>query len=406
MNIVICGAGNAAQTLIPLLASDPQHRVTVYAPLTGEADRLNTAMPDAGLEVTFATGQRKQGKPHLITANPAAAAADVQMVLLALPSFAHGDILSALAPHLPNSAWIGALPARGGFDWQVRSRLPGHLGVIFGLQTLPWACRIQEWGRRVEVLGTKAQVDLAAWPAAPRSPVSATVAATVSEMIGVPLNPIDYFLALTLANTGQIIHPGIMYGLFSQWDGQPFPPEQAPLFYGGVDDRMAAVLQAMSDEVQTLCRGLEQAAPGLDLGSVASVGEWLLRSYPDQIEDTSSLRSAFNTNRAYAGLRAPVVKQANGLFVPDFTARYLTEDIPYSLLVTQGIAELAGVPTPTISRVIDWAQTRMGKHYLVNGQVAGPDVAHSRAPQHFGITNLADLLLCEGIRGGNAVRFS
>ncbi len=202
MKIVICGAGNAAQTLIPLLASDPQHHVIVYAPLADEAERMNAAMLDTGLEATFAPGPTRRGKPHLITADPAAAGPGAELVLLALPAFAHGEILSALAPHLPHTAWIGALPARGGFDWQVRTLMPDHRGIIFGLQTLPWACRIQDWGRRVEVLGTKAQVDLAAWPAAQGSGVIATVAATVGEMIHVPLNPISHFLALTLANTG------------------------------------------------------------------------------------------------------------------------------------------------------------------------------------------------------------
>ena len=274
----------------------------------------------------------------------------------------------------------------------MQALLPGHSGIVFGLQTLPWACRIQDWGRRVEVLGTKAEVDMAVWLAAVDANVTAAVADMVGEMIQVPLNPIDNFLALTLANTGQIIHPGIMYGLFSAWDGQPFTAEQAPLFYGGVDDITARVLQTMSEEVQLICRSLEQASPGLDLSSVAVVGEWLLRSYPGQIDDTSSLRTAFNTNRAYAGLRAPVKKQADGLFVPDFTVRYLTEDIPYSLLVTRDIAELADVPTPVISRVIDWAQSRIDMRYLIDGQIIGPDVANSRAPQRFNIRSLADLL--------------
>lgn len=392
MRIVICGAGNAVQTLIPLLASDPQNQVIVYAPLGDEAARLNAAMPDTGLEATFAPGPTRRGKPHLITLDPAQAGPGAELVLLALPAFAHREILTALAPHLPSTAWIGALPARGGFDWQVRALLPDHQGVVFGLQTLPWACRIQDWGRRVEALGTKAQVDMAV----SNPTMAATVAATVGQMIDVPLNPINHFLTLTLANTGQIIHPGIMYGLFAQWDGQPFTAQQASLFYGGVDDTTARVLQTMSDEVQMVCRGLEKAVPGLDLGSVALIGDWLLRSYPGQIDDTSSLRACFNTNRAYAGLRAPVKKQADGLYVPDFTVRYLAEDIPYGLLVTRGIAELADIPTPMITRVIRWAQERLGRSYWVDGRLTGPDVAQSRSPQRFGMASVADLLSNSG----------
>lgn len=392
MNIVICGGGNAAQTLIPLLASDPQHRVVVYAPMANEAERLAAAMPTSGLEAVFADGQHKAGKPHLVTADPKAAGPGAELILLALPSYAHEEILSALAPHMPATAWIGALPARGGFDWQVRALFPNHQGVVFGLQTLPWACRIQDWGRRVEVLGTKAEVDIATWTPPSANETTATVADIFGKMIDVPLQPINHFLTLTLANTGQIIHPGIMYGLFHDWNGKAFAKADAPEFYGGVDEFTATILQAMSDEIQGLCRTLEQAIPGLDLSRVAPVGEWLARAYPGQIADTSSLRSSFNTNRAYLGLKAPTSPQADGLVAPDFSSRYLTEDIPFSLLVSRGIAELVGMETPTITKVITWAQERNGRSYLVDGRVSGQDISHSRAPQRFGITELAPYL--------------
>jgi hypothetical protein len=392
MKITICGAGNAAQTLIALLAADNQRDVAVYAPLADEAARLGQAAQANGVTASFPGGKHHCGHPAVVTADAATAGTGADLVLLALPAFAHEAVLRALAPHLPEDAWIGAFPARGGFDLlaqQVLGRLQENGAcVLFGLQTLPWACRIRDWGRAVDVLGAKAAVDVAVWPATR----AGAVAATLSSLIHAPLAPIANFLALTLANTGQIIHPGIMYGLFHRWDGTPFPAAQIPLFYGGVDGATAALLATMSEEVLAVRDAIARAAPGIDLSSVVDVQTWLLDAYPDQIADKHSVQAAFNSNTAYAGLRAPVEQAGEDGFAPAFGSRYLAEDVPYSLLVTRGIAELAGVTTPTIDRVICWAQARLGREYLVDGRVAGADIAASHAPQRFGIDSLAALI--------------
>jgi hypothetical protein len=76
---------------------------------------------------------------------------------------------------------------------------------------------------------------------------------------------------------------------------------------------------------------------------------------------------------------------------PHFGSRYLAEDVPYGLVVTRGIAALAGVPTPTMDQVITWAQERLGKEYLVDGRLQGRDVGASRAPQRYGFHTLHDL---------------
>lgn len=390
--ITVCGAGNAAHTLIPLLAADGRHAVAVFAPLADEAAAWQRVLDDSGaVTLSFADGRQVVGRPDQVTADAAAAAEGTDLVLLALPAFAHEAVLRSLAPYLPPACWVGSLPARGGFEWLVRAVLPHHQGAIFGLQTLPWACRIRQWGQQVEVLGTKQEVDLAATP----GNMAPDVAGELGGLLGVNLRTISGFLALTLANTGQLIHPGIMYGLFHDWDGRPMGQEEVPLFYGGVDWDTAEVLQGLSDDVQTLCAYLSEQAPGPDLSSVEPLDVWLTRSYRDQIKDASTLQSSFNTNQAYAGLRAPVLPMEGshqGTYQPWFNSRYLAEDVPFGLLVTRGIAELAGVDVPVVDRVLTWAQEKLGNEYLVYGRVAGRDLAESRAPQRFGIRTLEDLL--------------
>jgi hypothetical protein len=77
---------------------------------------------------------------------------------------------------------------------------------------------------------------------------------------------------------------------------------------------------------------------------------------------------------------------APGRFVPDFSARYLTEDVPFGLAVSRAIAAMAGVGTPAMDQVIAWAGEQLGKDYL------GRDASLGRIPQKYGLDNLERLL--------------
>jgi len=387
MRITICGGGNAAHVLAGLLAARPQITVNVYAPYGDEAERWRAAMARTGGMKVITPQGTYIGRPAQVSADAAEVIPGARLILLALPALAHHTVLRDIAPFAVRGAWVGAMPARGGFLWDAAATLGARRRdlVLFGLQTLPWACRIREYGREVEVLGTKAAVDMATWPADDRHPVSAIL----TRILGVRVTPVASFLGLTLADVGQLIHPGVMYGLFHDWDGQPYA--EAPLFYQGIDDETAGLLQRLSDEVQGVRRAVEKSAPWVDLSAVRPLREWLQRSYGGSITDASSLRTCFVTNRSYAGLRAPM-RAVDGGLGPDFGARYLAEDVPFGLVVTRGIAEVAGVRTPAMDRVITWAQERLGKEFLVEGTLRGQDIDATRAPQRYGYGTVEDLL--------------
>jgi hypothetical protein len=377
--ITVCGGGNGAQTLVAVAACNLSAVVDVYAPLTGEAGRIRAGIAaHGGLEVYGAV--QAKGRPRRISADPAKVIPGSELVVLVLPAFAHEATLRQITPFLDEGAWVGAIPARGGFDYCAAEVLEEHgrgdVG-LFGLQTLPWACRIEEYGRVVHVLGVKQAVDAASRPAAEIG----AMAPLLERMLGLRIDAAASLLALTLANTGQLIHPGIMYGLFAGWDGATL--DAAPLFYQGLDEEGARVLAGLSDDVQAIRSHLAAAS---DLTAVRPLKEWLLRAYGEAIADPSSLRSAFVSNRAYAGLRAPVREVAPGCFVPDFGARYLAEDVPFGLAASRAIATLAGVETPTIDRVMTWAGKRLGKDYL------GSDAGQTRIPQNYGLESLDRLL--------------
>lgn len=387
MQITICGGGNAAHTLAGLLAAQPENIVKVYLSLEPELEAWRAGLSAQGGLQVVSDQSVIIGQPEAVASEPAKVVPGAQLILLALPAFAHESVLQEITPYLDEDAWIGALPARGCFDLCARQVLGNRYTemVTFGLQTLPWACRIQSYGRGVVILGSKARVDLAAWP----GNYAGEVAAVLGKLLNIRLEPIPSFLSLTLAGTGQLIHPGIMYGLFLNWEGEPFI--EAPLFYQGVDTFTVDVLQMLSDEVQAIRHRLEKIYPALELSAVRPLDEWLHRSYEKDIADPSNLQMSFVTNRSYTGLRAPMRNQ-DGRLYPDFQSRYLSEDVPFALVAARGIAELAGVPTPAMDRVITWAQDKLGKEYLVSGRLRGLDLSASRAPQRFGIDTLEKLL--------------
>ncbi len=379
--VTVCGGGNGAQTLVPVATGNLGCPVDVYAPFADEADRLRAgSLAGDGIEVTGAAEGRAM--PRRISADPADVVPGSEFVVLVLPAFAHESTLRQIVPHLDHGAWVGAMPARGGFDYCAERVLQdsGRRDVgLFGLQTLPWACRVLEYGQIVHVLGIKQVVDAAARPASEK----ARIAALLERMLGLRVSTAASLTALTLANTGQLIHPGIMHALFSQWDGLPFDASHIPLFYHSLGRRGAHTLAGLSDEVQSIRVRLE---PALDLSAVRPLKEWLLRSYGNVIADASTLQSAFVTNEAYAGLKAPVKRLSSGRFVPDLSARYLAEDVPYGLAVSRAFAHLAGLETPTMDRVIAWAGRCLGVDYLEEG------VNEARVPQKYGLDSLEGLL--------------
>jgi hypothetical protein len=395
MKVLLCGGGNAIHVLSSYIGSKPDCEVNVLSTFPGEADRLRMSMPDEGIKCMNDLGKDVYGKPTLISDDPAAVVPGSDVVILAIPSFTHELYLKALKPHLTPGVIIGAMPGEGGFDVCARHVLGDEFvsaSRVFALETLPWACRIVEYGKVVEVLGTKKEIDVVM--TARKGETFEPVLNVLQGFVGrLPkMVPACNFLSVTLMNINSVWHPTISYGYYRNKDCSQ-PVEKPPLFYYGADEFTGDMLSKVSDEVLQVKAVLMDKYSGLDLSSTHHVREWMLKSYGADIEDTSTLTKMLLTNKGYRGLTHPMkeIKTDDGTkkYLPDFRYRYFTEDIPCGLCVTKGIAELAGVPTPNMDKVIVWCQKNMGKEFLTDdGKLAGKDIDATRSPQHYGFTDL------------------
>jgi hypothetical protein len=219
------------------------------------------------------------------------------------------------------------------------------------------------------------------------------LAAQLTCILGTRVIWTDNFLTMTLGNPGQFIHPGLMYGHFRSWRGEEYDEDAIPLLYAKATDEMGELVARLSHEATAVADQIHARSGGvLNLqGAVVPVHEWLRTVYGHVTADKSTVAACFRTGPIRAR-KAPMRESRPGKFVPNFDYRYLSEDVPFGLVATRALAEIADVDTPAIEEVITWAQSVLHRTYLRGGRLKGEDVKDLPIPQNHGISTLADLI--------------
>ncbi len=391
--LAICGGGNAAHTLAVIASRNFGGDLVWLTSTEEKAQSLRAGVfSKEGLRSTGVVSGWAD-RVRTISSDPAEVIPQADIVMIAVPAFAHAPILNRIGAYLKDSALVGALPARSGFEFEVTYRIsgiqPAGGRTVFGLQTLPWSTRIQQPTKLVNILALKATVLAATLPHKAAPPL----APWLSDLLGTQIVPTPNFLSLTLGNPGQIIHPGIMYGLFGEWSGEIYGEQDIPRFYADVNQKTGKFVEKLSEDVLAVAGEVEVRSQGtLDVSGVLPIHEWLRLSYPTQITDATSVTTSLRTHAPLQVRKAPMREVSLGEFVPDFNYRYLSEDVPFGLSVVKAVAEIGEVETPTIDEVIGWAQEKLGKQYLVDGALDGTDVGELRIPQNYGIRTMSDLV--------------
>jgi hypothetical protein len=395
VRVLICGTGSSAHALAGILSTRPGVKVHVFTQNTDKVRRWRESLRDAPLTVTVRRGCDEHAltaRPFVVTDDPEQARG-CDLVVFAIPAFLHWAYLTALEPYVEDGCVIVGLPGQNGFEFDVRKALGPRLRncVVMNFESLPWICRVIEFGRAVTIFGTKDKLvgafqgDLAmARVADPPALMQRLLGETPTLVVS------GHLLGITLRSPNAYSHPPIMYGRWKDWDGEAL--EHPPLFYQGVDEWTAELLGKVSEEVVATSRRIMAEYPPLDLTQVIPMYDWDIGCYGNDIEDKTNLMTALRTNSGYKGITHPSIRTADGKYVPDFNHRFLAEDIPFGLVVIRGIAEIAGVPTPCMDAVLSWCQDKLGKEYLVGASLTGKDLATTRCPQRYGFTTIDEVL--------------
>jgi opine dehydrogenase len=298
-------------------------------------------------------------------------------VILTVPFFARPATLRAVKPFLPAHAWVGTFPGTGGFFWLARYEL-GERARLFATDRVPFVRLAGVYGRSVRVTGIRRRLWLSVLP---RGEAGA-LGAALEEVLHIPMSIAATSLAAMLTPTNPILNPPRLYSIFRDAARQPL--QSVPEFYADWDEGASLLFAACDSELQALCASLP-----MDLSDVKPIFEHY------EVSTVHELGARIRSLRTLAGRPAPV-KRTSGGWEPDLESSYFAEDIPYGLLSVRAAAELCGVPTPTMDRIIAWYESLSGRRFLVGGRSTGPDTAELPLPQRLGVTT-QDALIAQAV---------
>jgi opine dehydrogenase len=283
-----------------------------------------------GIELTsFEGGPHGFGKLEVVTSDIGEALEDAQVIMVVLPSTAHADIAKAAASFLKNGQIIVLNPGRtcGAIEFsQVLRENNCSVDVIVSeAETLIYASR-SDGPALARIFGIKESVPLAALPATRTKEVLAALAPAYPQFIdGVSV------LHTGLNNMGAIFHPALTLlnaGRIESTRGE------FQFYIDGVTPTVARVLEVLDRERVTVASSLGIRA--------RTALEWLKLAYDATGEN---LHEAIHNQPGYYGIQAP----------PTLNHRYITEDIPMSLVPIASLGDRFGVSTRGIDSIVQLA---------------------------------------------------
>ena len=348
LKICICGGGNLAHVTGGFLAARPDCEVRL---LTRHPEQWNQ---DRTIVLTDVNGKCFRSRFAIISSDAAQTVYGSDIVLLCLPGFAIARVLESIKGYIGPETMVGSVVSSTGFFLMADRILPADR-KLFGFQRVPFIARTAEYGKSAYLLGYKPSLAFAT----ENVPYPESLGETLSELFDIPAVWLDNPLKATLTNSNPLLHPSRLYGMFrsgrKEYDSEI-------LFYEQWDEFSSETLTGCDSE---FCALTEKLGIRKDIPSILEYYE---------SNDSVSLTAKIRSIRAFKGLKAPMVRTASGNYSPDYSSRYFTEDIPFGMLLIKAFAWKNAIPTPMIDKVLEWAQTAMGKSYLLNGKLEGKDL--------------------------------
>ncbi|NNM53981.1 MAG: NADP transhydrogenase subunit alpha [Spirochaetales bacterium] len=264
---------------------------------------------------------------------------DVLMVVT--PANAHRELAQQLAPLVEDNQIIVLNPGRTGGALEFRSiwdkaEVTTH-PILAETQTLLYAARGA--GYRATIFRIKDTVPLATLPSY-HIPRVLDILRPAFPQFTAGTN----VLSTSLDNIGAVFHPAltVLNAAWIEATGGDFE-----YYLEGITPTLANFLEALDAERVAVATALGMRSP--------TVREWLFSSYGST---GKSLYEAIQNTPAYKGIPAPAT----------IDHRYVSEDVPMSLVPIASLGLSLNVATPNIDLVIDLASTFHNVDYRAVGR--------------------------------------
>lgn len=282
------------------------------------------------------------GSPDLATSDIRKAVRGVDVVMVVVPAFGHRDVAHALAPVLRDGQVVVLNPGRTGGALEVAHILEtdGCRSdvIIAEAQTLIYVSRHLE-PTKAHIFQIKSEVPVAALPGYRTAEVLRDLRTAFPQFVAG-----SNVLQTSLDNIGAIFHPAVTVLNAARIESTHGDFEY---YLEGITPSVAYVLERLDDERLAVASALGIRAH--------RARDWLYQAYAST---GTTLYDAIQNTPGYKGVRAPA----------RVLHRYVTEDVPLSLVPIASLADHLGVPVPAIKSIIHLAGLMIGVDYWKTGR--------------------------------------
>jgi opine dehydrogenase len=324
LRYTVIGAGHGGKAMAAHLAI-MGFEVTLFN-RTAESIHGISARKGIDLSSNFEGGPHGFGKIVAATSDMGEALKDAEVVMVVIPSSGHGDIASCAAPHLKDGQIVVLNPGRtcGAIEFTHTIKERGCTAdvTVAEAETFIYASR-SDGPAQARIFGVKEAVPVAALPANRTQHVLEALSSAYPQFIDG-----ESVLHTGLNNMGAIFHPALTLlnaGRIESTLGE------FQFYIDGVTSSVGRLLEVLDRERVTVA-----AALGIRARTAL---EWLRMAYGATGED---LNEAIHNQPGYYGIQAP----------PTLHHRYITEDVPMSLVPIAALGQRYGVSVRGMDSII------------------------------------------------------
>lgn len=336
INICVIGAGNGGQALAAYLAMKGfdtslfnRSRWRIEPIIENKRIKLDGEVKGV-FEISFATTNLEEAMKGR------------KLLMVVVPAFAHKEVAERMAPFVEDDQIILLNPGRTGgaleFKNVFKSKEVKKNVIIAEAQTFIFASRMSNPGI-VKILRIKNAVPIAALPSKRNSELKEVMNQVMPEF-----EIVENIIYTSFNNIGAVFHPATLLLNAARIESTAGKFE---FYLEGISISVARVLEKIDEERCNVMKifGVEP------LTSV----NWLKYAYD---VTGKNLYEAIHNNSGYQGILAP----------PSIDNRYITEDVPMSLVPISSFGKEFGISTPMIDSIIYLANIMMEEDYFKNGR--------------------------------------
>ena len=336
----VIGAGNGGKAMAAHLAL-MGFEVTLY---NRTSEKVAAIQARGGITLESETPGGPSGFGHLacVTSDMKEAIENCDIVMVVTPAYAHLDIARKAAPHLREGQFVLLNPGRtlGAIEFNsvlIKMDCPGGVTVAEA-QTFMYASR-SDGPTQARIFRIKDAVPLAALPATNTQKVLKALASAYPQFIDG-----GDVLQTGLNNIGAIFHPTISI-LNAGWIEATSGNFQ--FYLDGVTPTVARLMEVLDRERVTVASSVGVRA--------ITAREWLKMAYN---AEGDNLYEAIHNQPGYRGIQAP----------PTLLHRYITEEIPMSLVPMASLGNRYGVSVRGMESIIRLACIAHSTDYWHRGR--------------------------------------